>query len=237
MFNNRSTALAFAALFFSSFVPGLAQESSSVSLQFLAFPKQIRPEPVELVVGENKTIRVKTPGNELSPSYELSRGMGAIVLGETIKDAKGEEQFQVYGRANLLNASQQIILLLRKGKKNSDGFVILPLDGELANFSGGSYLFINASKMTVAGKIGDQRFQLNPGQRKMLQPGATHDGGGCQLTLAYQREEDWKIFKDTRWSTSKRYRSLVFFHQDPSSGRIQVSPIVDMLPFSTPNTG
>lgn len=208
------------------------QEEGTVSLQFLAFPKQLRPEPVELVVGERKTIRVETPGNELSPTYEMPRRVGAIVVGETIENDRGEDKFKTYGRAKLIDAKEQIILLVRKGKSNSDGFSILPLDGELANFNGGSYLFINASKLNVAGKIGDKQFKLKPGQREMLQPEATHAGGGCQVTLAYENDEKWKVFRDTRWSTNNRYRSLVFFLQDPNSGRLMVTPIVDLLPYA-----
>jgi len=219
-----------------SVLPSAAQNESMVSLQFLAFPKMLQPEPVELVVGEKKTIKVQTPGNELSPTYKMPR-IGTIVVGETIENADGKPAFQIYGRAQMIDASQQIILLFRKGEKNSDGFVVLPIDGELSNFSGGSYLFINASKINVAGKIGDKKFKLNPGQRELLQPATTHVGGGCQVTLAYQREEEWKIFKDTRWSTNKSYRSLVFFLQHPVSGRLIVAPIVDILPYIPTGTG
>lgn len=219
-----------------SVLPLAAQDQSTVSLQFLSFPKQLKPEPVELVVGEGKTIKVATPGNELSPSYEMPR-LGTIVVGETIENADGKPTFQVYGQAQMINASKQIVLLVRKGEKNSDGFVILPLDGDLSSFSGGSYLFINASKLNVAGKIGDERFQLKPGQRELLLPKATHEGGGCQVTLAYQRDEKWKIFRDTRWTTTKSYRSLIFFHQHPVSGRLSVSPIVDILPYNPPDAG
>ena len=111
--------------------------------------------------------------------------------------------------------------------------MVLPIDGELANFRGGSYLFINASKLNVGGVIGDKKFALKPGQRRMLKPAPNHESGICQVTLSYQRKDKWKTFKDTRWSANKRYRSLVFFHQHPKSGRLSVSPIVDILPYQS----
>ncbi len=219
-----------------SVLPSAAQNESMVTLQFLAFPKQLRPAAVELLVGEKKTIKVQTPGNELSPTYEVPR-LGTIVVGETVENAEGKPVFQIYGRANMIDASKQIVLLFRKGSENSDGFAVLPIDGDLSNFGGGNYFFINASKINIAGRIGDKKFELNPGQRKLIQPAATHEGGGCQVTFAYQRDEGWKIFKDTRWTTNQRYRSMIFFHQDPQSGRIMVSPIVDLLPYQPLKTG
>jgi hypothetical protein len=236
MLSHRTPLLLLIAGYFLSSLPSTAQEEGKVALQFLAFPKQLRPQPVELVVGENKTIEIQTPGNELSPTYEMPR-TGTIEVGKTVENEAGEKVFQLYGRSKMISASNQIVLLLRKGEKNSDGFVILPIDGELSEFNGGSYIFINASKINIAGKIGDKRFSLGPGKREMVQPNASHPGGACQVTLAYQREDKWKVFKDTRWTANKRYRSLIFFHQDPVSQRLSVSPIIDMLPFVTPGTG
>jgi hypothetical protein len=205
-----------------------AQSQEKIELQFLVLPKQIKPQPVELLVGEGKTIEVETPGNELSATYKVPR-LSSIVVGETTQNDEGEPVFEVYGKANSIGASKQIILLIRKGKDNSDGFVVLPLDGELANFRGGSFLFINASKLNIAGVIGDKKFGLKPGKRQLLKPEPNHENGICQVTLAYQKKEKWKRFYDTRWPANKKYRSLIFFHQDPATGRLGIAPIIDML--------
>jgi hypothetical protein len=207
-----------------------AHAQDNTSLQFLAFPKKIPPVPVELIIGDNKTIEVQIPGNELSPEYKVPP-LESIVVGKTTVNGEGKAVFEVYGKAKSIGTSKQIILLIRKGKDNSDGFVVLPINGELANFKGGSYFFINASGLNVAGVIGDSKFALKPGQQRMLKPAPDYEGDICQVTLAYQRDDKWKTFKDTRWPTNKRYRSLVFFHQDPESGRLGVSPVIDMLPF------
>ncbi len=205
-----------------------AQAEGGLSLQFLAFPQHLSPAPIELLIGEGKTMPIEIPGNELSPAYKV-KGLTSIVVGITTKNEKGEPVFKVLGKAPPLASSKQIILLMRKGENNSDGFVVLPIDGTLKEFSGGNYLFINASNLQVGGKIGDKIFKLKPGQRDLIQPAATHEGGGCQVTLTYQKEEKWKIFYDTRWSVNKGYRSLVFFYQDPESGSLGVAPIVDIL--------
>ena len=206
-----------------------ARAQDKVSIQFLAFPKQLKPAPVELLIGEGKTIKIETPGNELSMVYKVPR-LSSIVVGKTTQNAEGDPIFEVYGKAPFISAFKQIVLLMRKGKKNSDGFEVIPINGDLANFTGGSYFFINVSKLNIAGVIGDKKFALKPGKRQLLQPKADLKGGICQVTLAYQREDKWKKFYDTRWPANKKYRSLIFFHQDPTNGRLGIAPIMDILP-------
>jgi hypothetical protein len=205
-----------------------AQQAPQVSLQFLSFPEQPENEPVELLISEGKTIKVDIPGNELSSVYHVPP-LASIAVGKTTANEKGETAFQVYGNANSIAAKKQIILLIRKGEKNSDGFAVLPLDAQLNEFAGGNYLLINASKMQVGGTIGDKKFSLKPGQKNLLKPNASHTSGGCQVTLSYLKEEKWKVFYDTRWVVNTRYRSLIFFYQDPESGNLGVTPIMDFL--------
>lgn len=235
MFSNRFSQLLILVGLSLSCLPCTAQDDPKVSLQFLAFPKQLRPEPIELVIGEKKTIKVETPGNELSPAYEVPQ-LETIIVGETSQNEKGEDVFQVYGRAEAIGASKQIILLFRKGKKNSDGFVVMPINGDLVNFKGGSYVFFNVSKSNVGVVIGDKKMALKPGQRELLSPQPDHENGICQVTLSYQIGDRWKTFMDTRWPVNENYRSLVFFYQNPENGRLGVYPIVDMLPYQAAET-
>lgn len=213
-------------LFFAS---ALAEER--ISLQFLNFPKTLNPEPVELRVGEGKTIMIRTPGNELSQTYQVPP-LASIAVGKTIKNEDNEDVFQVYGSAKSLANPKQIVLLLRKGDAASDGFVVVPVDGDLKKFSGASFLFVNASNLDVGGIIGDQKFALKPRQKRMLKPAPTHEGGICQVSLSYMRGDKWKLFYDTRWPANDKYRSIIFFYQDPKSGRLGVAPIVDLLPYA-----
>lgn len=124
-----------------------------------------------------------------------------------------------------------IVSRLEKGEINRNFKELLPKDDDFRNFNGGSFLFINISKTKVAVKVGDKEFELDPGQRKMLHPKATHKNGGCQVRLSYQKDEKWKVFRNTRWSTNVSYRSLIFFHQDSSSERLAVTPVVDILTY------
>lgn len=206
-----------------------ASAQEEISLQFLSFPQTEQLEPVELVVGEGQTIKVDIPGNELSRPYKVP-SLATIVVGKTNENVEKPEDppFQVYGQAKAMNVPKQIILLIRKGLQNSDGFVVMPINAENLKFPGGSFLFINASNMNIGGSIGDKQFALRPGQQSLIKPKPDHPNNICQVTLSYKREEDWKTFYDTRWPSNEKYRSLVFFYQDPDSGRLGIVPIVDM---------
>lgn len=217
-------------VFFALMTAATAQET--MSLQFLAIPRQIRPEPVEVVIGQNETIQVHTPGNELSQPYQVPK-MDSIVLGKSSADEDGAAKFDVYGRARLLDERKQIILLLRRGPTNEDGFSVIPISGEMKDFKGGSYFLLNASPTKIAGQIGDKRFEIEPGNKIMINPSATHEGGAAQTTFAYKRDDEWKVFRDTRWSVNPAYRSMVFFFQNPSTSKLAVTPVVDMLPYGT----
>lgn len=219
-----SMAMAFLAL-----APIAAAQQQKVSLRFLAFPAQNPPIPIELLIGEQKTMEVDTPGHEFSAPYEVA-AMSSIRLGKTIIDGDGKPTFQVYGQAKALAAPEQIILLLRKGREHGDGLVVLPIGADLGSFSGGSFYFINASSLSIRGTIGNMRIDLDPGKQKVLTPKPDFDGNVCQVTLSYLREDDYKSFYDTRWSASKDVRTLVIFYQNPQTGRLGIAPIMDIIP-------
>jgi hypothetical protein len=224
-------------VFLPGWLPGVASAQKpgekNIALEFLALPKSLNPEPVELLVNESETLVVHTPGNELSRPYEVP-ALTSITIGKTVENEDGKPFFEIYGKADALKTSQQIILLIRKGPKNSDGFEVVPINGDLGAFDGGSFLFINVSKTNVKTMIGDSEFDLEPRQRFLISPKPNAGSNLCQVTMSYQDEGRWNKFKDTRWSTNPRYRSLIFFHQDPKTGQLGVAPIIDILPYTGP---
>lgn len=206
----------------------LGQEGP-MSLQFLAFPKQLKPAPVELLIAEGKTIRVETPGHELSKAYRVPM-LEAVSVGETVVDEEGEESFKAYGHARSVSP-QQIILLIRKGPHNSDGFHVIPIDSRLPNFGGASFLFLNASSLRFAATIADTKFTLDAGEHRIIKPVPNHPPNNCQVTLFFQRpeSEEWKKFYDTRWPANEATRSLVFFYEVPETGRVGIAPVLEVI--------
>lgn len=125
----------------------------------------------------------------------------------------------------------EIITLLEKEEFNRESLAQLPQEGKLSHFGGGSYLFINSSDMNIAILMDEIRFELKPSQGKVIYPSSKLNSGSCQVTLSYKLEQQWKVFRKTRWMTTRSYRSLIFFHQDPGSGQLIIKPVVDVLPY------
>ncbi|HKK18033.1 MAG TPA: hypothetical protein VJ952_05055, partial [Opitutales bacterium] len=82
-------------------VPCAAQENESISLQFVTFPMIMEPEPVELMVGEEKTIPIVIPSNRLSPVYKAKK-LNQWVVGKTVEAEDGSPEFKGYGQTPAL---------------------------------------------------------------------------------------------------------------------------------------
>jgi hypothetical protein len=210
-----------------SLLPCAAQEGESVTLQFLSFPRAINPEPVELVVGEGKTIKVETPSNELSAPYKVKL-QATWMVGETVVGKDGKPAFNAFGKATALAASEQLILLVHKGKTNADGFEVIPIDYRPTEFGGGKFLFMNAAKVDIAGAVGTEKFALKPGKYSIIKPKGDPDTKGLvHATLYFRKDDQAKPFFSSTWPLSDVARSLIFFYHDPDTNRLRLHSIRD----------
>ncbi len=208
-------------------LPCAAQEGESVTLQFLSFPRAINPEPVELVVGEGKTIQVETPSNELSTRYKVKL-QATWMVGETVEGKDGKRAFNVFGKATALAATEQLILLIHKGQANADGFDVIPIDYRLTEFGGGKFLFMNAAKVDIAGVVGTEKFVVKPGKYSIIKPkGENGDKKLVHTTIYFRKDNQPKPFFSSTWPLSDVARSLIFFYHDPDSKRLRLHTIRD----------
>lgn len=208
-------------------LPCAAQQEAGVTLRFLSFPSMDHPTPVELVVGEGKTIQVEIPTNELSTPYSVKK-QAAWVFGETVKGKDGKPAFTVFGKAPALAANDQLILLIRKGKTNADGFEVIPINSVKTEFSGGKFLFVNAASIDVAGLIGTVKFVLKPGAHTIVQPkGDEKNKRICKIDLYYKNDGEARPFFASTWPLSDTARALIFFYHDPESRHLLLHTIRD----------
>ena len=102
----RPLRLAFLTFSFVCQLSANAQEEKNVTLKFLSFPGISNPTPVELVVGEGRTLKVEIPSNELSAPYKV-RIQTNWVVGETGIDKDNKPTFTVFGQTPALASNDQ----------------------------------------------------------------------------------------------------------------------------------
>jgi hypothetical protein len=227
----RMALLATFALIFT--LPCLAQKPDDVvTLQFVSFPKSIDPKPVELLLGEGKTLEVKIPTNALSGEYKVKR-LDQWVFGKSTVKENDKISFETYGQAHALGSPKQIILLVRKGAENADGMEIIPIENNAENFGGGIFFFMNAATVDIAGIIGDKKFALKPGKFTTVTPKIKKpnpESKTIQTQLFFRKNHEPKPFFSSIWPLDEKARSMIFFYHDPHTKRLRMHTIRDFLP-------
>jgi len=207
-----------------------AQEKQ-VSVQFVAFPLTANPKPVELLTGEGKTIEVEMPGNSLSPVYKVP-AMGNWALGKTTEGPDGKPVFGSYGQTRATGSDKQLVLVIRKGGEDSDGLEMVAFDSGSKGFGGGKYLFLNGSKVDVAGDAGGTKFALKPKKHALIAPQPSEvreERKYLYVTLFFRKGEAATPFYSSTWRFSEKARTVVLFYHDPHNERLRTHTIRDYV--------
>ena len=208
----------------------LAQEK--VTLQFLSFPKAAKPEPLELVIGEGKTINVNIPTNRISKSYSTPL-LPSWVLGKTNYDTKGKPQFQALGKTKSISNTKQLILIIRNGYGNNNGLKLIVVPNDESKIGGGTFFFMNLTPdYEIAGKVTNSPFAIKQGKSAVIKPAASKIKGRyqyCEAMLAYRKGENTRSFYTQTWRLSDKARNFIFFYQDPASKKLKMHMIRDSV--------
>jgi hypothetical protein len=207
-------------------------QEKAVFVQFVAFPITADPKPVELLVGEGETIEVELPSNSLSRPYKVP-ALGSWALGKSMEGPDGKSTFDVYGRTRASSSEKQVILVIRKGKENSEGFELAAFDSDAKGFGGGKYLFLNGAKVDIAGDAGGTKFALKPNKHALIAPNpseAEEEKKLLYITLFFRKGEEATPFYSSTWRFSEKARSMVFFYHDPNGQQLRTHTIRDYLP-------
>ena len=206
-------------------------QDEQVTVQFVSFPISAKAEPVELLIGDGKTMSIELPTNRLSPVYKVNR-LNAWILGKSSTGAEGDFVFDTYGKAASLASSKQLILVIRQGAKDSDGFKLIPMSSQPSKFGGGKYFFMNAAKVDVAVKIGDQKFALKPRSHKLVQPNPSKVKGKRKylyIYLHFRKGTEAIPFYESTWRFSKKARCMVFLYHDTHTNQLRTHTIRDYI--------
>ncbi|MBT8043911.1 MAG: hypothetical protein KJO79_03075, partial [Verrucomicrobiae bacterium] len=169
------------------------------------------------------------PSNELSKAYKVAR-LARWVVGESAADEEGQPTFKVLGQAPAIASANQIVILVRKGKENADGFDVIAIDGRVNAFGGGKFLFVNAAQVDIAGRVGEEKFVVLPGAHQMIKPKV--DGGkrSAHAMFYFRKEKEARPFFSSRWPVGGKARSMIFLYHDPATKRLRMHTIRDFLP-------
>ncbi|MES2982537.1 MAG: hypothetical protein V4727_09510 [Verrucomicrobiota bacterium] len=203
-----------------------------MNLRFVSFPKSASAEPIELLIGEAKTLEVEIPTNSISISYEVP-ALTTWALGKSSTNEKGEYVFLAYGKAQSIVAKEQIVIVVRKGLNDADGLTLTTLKNSDEGFSGGKYFLLNATKVDIAGSIGTQKFSLKPSNHSIIAPKPTKTEGDrayCFAEFFFRKDEEIQPFFSATWRFNEKARSMVFFYHDPKSTQLQVHTIRSYTP-------
>jgi hypothetical protein len=100
----------------------------------------------------------------------------------------------------------------------------------------GSYRFINFSANPMAGSVGGETFQLDPGAERVLQPRDLEDGSVVFQYASFAGEK-WEVFYRSHWSVRKDRRTIVFFLENPDQpGKLSMRRIYEAVPLSEPTS-
>lgn len=208
-----------------------AQDQNEVHLQFLSFPKAANSQEVELYLGEGESLKVEIPTNRISKNYVV-KPMDRWTLGESIKDEEEKTVFKPFGQAPAINSNKQLILVIRKGRENEDGLILIPMPNTERDFGGGTFFFMNATPLDIAGILSDKKFALKPGKFTLVKPSPSEVKGTykyCKTELIYRKDGDVRSFFNSNWRLNDKARSLIFIYQDPKSKHIRLHSIRDYL--------
>ena len=198
--------------FFSLLGFTIAQEVK-VNLSFVSFPKAFDLEPVELLVGPEKTVEIKMPTHTISRPIRVPL-MPEWHLGESSVDAEGNFVFKSFGKVKSSASKDQTLIVFRSKNADNPEYEMVRLDGDANGFSGGSQFFYNATKIAIAGKVGDKEFALKPKQYKLIRANPSFEKNGRKYLGIefFFKFEDIEKFDSTTWRHNDKVRYMVFFY-------------------------
>jgi hypothetical protein len=210
----------------------LSAQEKQVFVQFVSFPISNNAEPIELLVGEGKSIPIELPTTNLSPVYKVP-AMSQWVLGKMeVVGEKEEKVFKEYGKVESTGTGKQLVLVIREGKGLEDGLKLIPIKYDPEDFDGGQFFMMNVTRVDIGIELGDTRVGLKPNTFKLLKPKASKVvNGNKQLytKMYFRNKNEMTPFYSSTWRLNDKARSLVFIYHDPINIRIRTHTIRNYL--------
>jgi hypothetical protein len=104
------------------------------------------------------------------------------------------------------------------------------VEADSAKFPLGSFSLVNLSAQPVRLNQGEKVIELESAAAQNFTP-EVPAGDGSAVTMDYKSGENWVLLSSARWALRNDRRTLVCFHLDPVSKRMNVKsvPLRDKL--------
>ena len=209
-------------------------KGEEVELQFVTFPKRTGDSQIHLYINEKEAIKVELPTNSLSVKYKVP-AQSIWRLGKQGSVSNEEVEFDTYGSVRSTGHKNQLILAIRKGRRDKDGFFLKALSVGANGFDENLYMIYNATSLGLGGILGGQKFSIRPRSISMMTPKADEvDSKGRKIAHArffysLEKEKKAKPFYTGSWRLSDIAKTMVFFYHEEGSKRLRVHTIRDYV--------
>ena len=203
-----------------------AHGKGEVVIKVLCFPRSEEKSTIEMLVGKKEVMEIPLQAHEFTLPKKVAR-RATWKFGKSRVNAKGEFRFETLATVTPLASDKQLLLFMRRGQKNNDGFVVVPINP--ATVDGRSYLFFNLTHRPIAGLVGGKKFHLASGQRVVVEPESNRGENLCFASLRYQRDKKWRPFFSSNWRLREKCRSLVFVYHPPGQKTPRIHSVIDPL--------
>lgn len=218
----------FALLVFAvALIPGSVL-ARTVTLQFVSLPKNVNAGSIELLTEEGKSITIDAPYQDISKPYQVDQRKQWTV-GKFENAADGTRKFTEYGSVKALDTRHQLVILIRKGATNADGFKVVVVANGLSQFGGGAFLLVNGSDKEIEAKLGAKKSTIAPDEHSISKPETDKGKRNCHVRFSFRNGEKMKPFFSTNWPVNQNARGLVCFYTDSKAKHLKMHMIRDFV--------
>ena len=197
-----------------------------VEIKVLCFPRMEEKSTIDLMIGKRKVIEIPLQGHEFTLPRKVTR-QAKWRFGKSNVNSKGKFTFDTWATATPLAADKQLLVFVRRGPDNRDGFEVIPINP--ATINGSSYLFLNLTPSAVAGVVGGRKFRLTSGRSIVIKPQPDRGENLCFTSLRYYRDKNWRPFFSSNWRLRKKCRCLIFIYQPNGQKTPRIHSVIDPL--------
>lgn len=200
-------------------------QDAKVSLKFITFPQVKKPETIHLAGPEGKITRIEVGSRSFSQPVSVITQEKWSIVEEPAITADPKKQLKILGQVRALSAAKQLIILIRKGNKPTDGYSMVAIPDPSAGGTGGSVMLFNLSTTKISGRVGGKKLLLGLRKHKLVKPKLMADGRNFQSLFAHHLGGKPKMFYASTWPVSKGAVMFVFFYNHPTNKRLMLHSV------------